>query len=134
MKDLLQFSTAKLGNEGVKIDLTDVEGKPTEHWIKILSVDSTVFKTAQAKFRQAIIEMQQDSPDENELFQHGEKSEVETRKLLASLVVGWSFKNDDGTPYECNQSNVMQVLKDAPVLATEIDEASVQRKNFIKRN
>ena len=134
MKDLIQFSTAKLGNEGVKIDLTDADGKPTKHWIKILSIDSTAFKVAQAKFRKAIVVMQENSPEGADLLELNEDSEKETRRLLASLVVGWSFRNDDGTPYDCNQVNVMKVLKDAPILATEIDEASVQRKNFIKSN
>ena len=46
----------------------------------------------------------------------------------------WSFKNDDGSPYPCTTKNIKEVLRKAPVLAQEIDEASAKRKNFTKRN
>ena len=46
MKDLEAFATSELSEEGVVIPLRDVEGKETEHWIKIRGTDSTPFKKA----------------------------------------------------------------------------------------
>jgi len=134
MKDLELFSTSELGNAGVKIPLTDVEGNKTEHWIKIVSIDSTQFKKAQSLFRKAMLDTHADEEPDEALFNDPEKADRLTTELLASLVVAWSFKNDDGTPYECSKANVIKVLRDAPVLAQEIDEASAQRRNFIKRS
>ena len=60
--------------------------------------------------------------------------EKETRELLSSLVVDWSFKNDDGTDYPCNKINNIKVLEQAPILFDEIDTASARRANFIERS
>ena len=65
---------------------------------------------------------------------YSKQAELQTNKLLASLVIAWSFKDDDGKPYECNEKNIIHVLKQAPILANEIDEASARRRNFIKRS
>ena len=133
MKDLEGFATAKLAEEGVKIPLRDVEGKQTEHWIKIRGTDSTHFKKAQSAFRRKVLTLTE-LQEQKETAQNTEKIEVETKKLLSSLVVDWSFKNDDGTPYACSKSNIIKVLTDAPILAQEIDEVSARRKNFINRS
>ena len=133
MKDLEGFATAKLAEEGVKIPLTDVEGNKTKHWIKIKSTDSISFKKAQSKFRKKIVAIHEQEEADDSL-----QSILETEKLsldlLACLILGWSFKNDDGTPYKCTKANAIKLLKDAPVLAQEIDAASARRKNFIKRS
>ena len=67
-------------------------------------------------------------------FDYSKISDKETNRLLASLVVDWSFKNDDGTEYKCNEKNIIELLEQAPVLAQEIDEVSSKRRNFIKRS
>lgn len=133
MKDLEGFATAKLAEEGVKIPLTDVEGNKTKHWIKIKSTDSSSFKKAQSKFRKRFIQINELNEADDSLDSILE-SEKLTLELLASLVVSWSFKNDDGTPYKCVKSNIIRVLREAPVLAQEIDAASARRKNFINRS
>ena len=133
MKDLEGFATAKLSEEGVKIPLTDVEGNETEHWIKIKSTDSVSFKKAQSKFRKKLLEIHELAEADENLDSVIEADKI-TLALLASVVVSWSFKNDDGTPYKCTNSNIIKVLKDAPILAQEIDVASARRKNFIKRS
>jgi hypothetical protein len=133
MKDLEAFATSELSEAGVIIPLMDVEGNPTEHWIKIKGVDSNAFRKAQSSFRKRALELHElesNNPDRD----YSKQIEKETNKLLASLVVDWSFKNDDGTPYECSESNIVDVLEKAPVLANEIDAASAKRKNFIKRS
>ncbi len=133
MKDLEAFATSELSEEGVVIPLRDVEGKKTEHWIKIRGTDSTPFKKSQSRFRRKIValtELEDSDKDIDTTF----KIEEETRILLSSLVVDWSFKNDDGSPYPCSVKNIKEVLEKAPVLAQEIDEASAKRKNFTKRN
>ena len=133
MKDLEGFATAKLAEEGVKIPLTDVEGNETKHWIKIKSTDSISFKKAQSKFRKRIVAIHElgDEDDSLDSILETEKLSLE---LLACLIISWSFKNDDGTPYKCTKANAIKLLKDAPILAQEIDAASARRKNFIKRS
>lgn len=133
MKDLEAFATAELSEEGVKVPLVDVEGNLTEHWIKIKSTDSMAFKNAQSKFRKRILALHE-LEDKNNGLDYALEQEKLTLELLASLVVGWSFKNDDGSEFECSNENVIKVLKDAPILAQEIDKASARRQNFTKRS
>lgn len=133
MKDLERFATSKLSEEGVEIPLTDVEGKPTEHWITIRGTDSKPFKKAQAKFRRRVLALQE-MDDSLTQEKNTELIEKETRELLSSLVVSWSFKNDDGSNYPCTKSNIIKVLQDAPILCDEIDTASARRANFIQRS
>ena len=106
MKDLEGFATAKLAEEGVKIPLRDVEGKQTEHWIKIRGTDSTHFKKAQSAFRRKVLTLTELQEQKRKLLKTQRKLKLKTKKLLSSLVVDWSFKNDDGTPYACNKSNI----------------------------
>ena len=133
MKDLEKFATAKLSDEGVKIPLIDVEGNPTDHWIKIRGIDSAAFKSGQGEFRKNMLELHE-LESNNPKKDYSQRKDKEMVKLISSLVVSWSFKNDDGTPYECNQANKIDVLNQAPVLVEEIDKASARRKNFIKRS
>ena len=133
MKDLELFSTNELSNEGVKIDLTDVEGNPTKHWLKILSTDSKAFKKAQAVFKKKIFDIRERS-NSVDMFDDSEEGDKAALELLASLVVAWSFKEDDGSDYPCTKPNIVKLLTDAPMLASEIDTASARRKNFIKRS
>lgn len=131
MKDLEGFATAELSEEGVVIPLRNVEGKLTQHWIKIRGTDSTHFKKAQSIFRKKVL-MLNELQEQKETLQNTIKIEEETKKLLSSLVAEWSFNNDDGTPYPCIKANIIKVLTDAPILAQEIDLVSARRKNFIK--
>jgi hypothetical protein len=131
MKDLDAFATGKLGEEGVKIPLRDVEGNETEHWIKIKSTDSMSFKKAQSKFRRKLVSVHEEQ-ESSDSIQALEATEKFSNELLASLVVDWSFHDDDGSKYPCNKANILKVFKDAPMLAQEIDTASAKRKNFIK--
>ena len=131
MKDLDAFATGQLGEEGVKLPLKDVEGNETEHWIKIKSTDSISFKKAQSKFRKKLVSIHEEGGD-SETIQAMEATEKYSNELLASLVVDWSFHEDDGSKYPCTKSNILKVFKDAPMLAQEIDVASAKRKNFIK--
>ena len=133
MKDLEGFATSELSEEGVKIPLIDVEGNPTKHWLKIKSVDSKAFKKAQAVFRKNVLEAHELENNDSS-FDYSKISDKETNRLLASLVVDWSFKNDDGTEYKCNEKSIIELLEQAPVLAQEIDEVSSKRRNFIKRS
>lgn len=133
MKDLEAFATSELSEEGIIIPLTDVEGKQTKHWLKIKSTDSIAFKKAQSKFRTRILALHE-LEERNDGVDYTIEQEKLTTKLLASLVIDWSFKNDDGSDYECNESNIIKVLQDAPILAQEIDRASARRQNFIKRS
>lgn len=133
MKDLEAFATAELSEEGIVIPLKDVDGKLTEHWVKIRGTDCSAFKKAQASFRKKIMEIHE-LETANPSSDYSKQAEAATNKLLASLVVEWSFKEDDGSPYECSEKNIIHVLTQAPILANEIDEASARRRNFIKRS
>ena len=133
MKDLEKFATAELSDEGVKIPLIDVEGNPTEHWIKIKGIDSAAFKSAQGGFRKNMLELHE-LESNNPKTDYSKKKEKEMIKLISSLVVSWSFKEDNGDDFPCEETNIIEVLTKAPVLVEEIDRASARRENFIKRS
>ena len=131
MKDLEAFATGQLGEEGVKLPLKDVDGNETKHWIKVKSTDSLCFKKAQSKFRKKLVSIHEEN-DGVDSIQTLEATEKFSNELLASLVVDWSFHDDDGSKHPCTKANVLKVFKEAPMLAQEIDVASAKRKNFIK--
>lgn len=115
------FCTRSAGNEGAKLSLVNpVNGKDTEHWVKILSMDSDVYMIANTRAMRslpAIMEL----PEESKLA----AMESNQLDLVAALVVDWSF------PSECTHENVKAFLKEAPQIRRAIDNQAGNRALFM---
>lgn len=114
------FFTRGKANEGVQLPLYLPDGSKSEHWVRILGVDSDIFRAAEAEarrdaFRIAAIEG---------ATERAEAISSSKRSLIASLVVAWSF------PGECTRENVDAFFKEAPQIMDAIDLAASKRALF----
>lgn len=117
------FFTRQAGNEGVEFSLDLPDGTPTPHRIRIRSIDSDIFRKANAEFKRQMVEIWAKSegvePDSALL-------EELKLKLQASLVVSWTFPNPT------TLAGIVNLLKEAPAIAEQIDRISGRRAVFYR--
>lgn len=124
MNNLEAFYTKDLAEEGVMLPLDLPDGTPTEHWIRVRSVDSDAFRIAEAHSKRAALRIAANKElDDNGRILAARDTEFE---LIAALVVSWSFD------MECTTSTVAKFLKQAPQIADEINKFACRRSLFYK--
>ena len=114
------FFTRGVANEGLQLPLYLPNGEKSEHWVRVLGVDSDAFRAAEAEskrdaFRIAGIESREERAAEIA------KSK---RRLVASLVTAWSFDQP------CTVDNVEAFFLEAPQIMDAIDIAASKRALF----
>lgn len=114
------FFTRGVANEGLQLPLYLPNGEKSEHWVRVLGVDSDAFRLAEAEskrdaFRLASIESNEERAAEIA------KSK---RRLIASLVTAWSFEQP------CTTDNVEAFFLEAPQIMDAIDLAASKRALF----
>ncbi|WP_444958217.1 hypothetical protein [Microbulbifer sp. ZKSA002] len=114
------FYTREKGNKGVKFPLYTPEGKATEHYLEILSVDSDAFQMAQSEMQRdlAVANLEKDKEKRFELVREAKNS------AAAALVIGWSLED------KFTETAVKELLREAPQLLDQIDRASSNRALF----
>ncbi|ATS92234.1 hypothetical protein JTY56_gp28 [Xanthomonas phage Bosa] len=115
-----EFFTRGKANEGIQVPLWRPDGTKSEHWVRILGIDSDIFRQADAESRREAIKIAQ-------LDSQAEKVEAiarTKRRLIASLVTAWSF------PGECTTDAVEQFFIEAPQIMDAIDTAASKRSLF----
>ena len=117
------FFTRGKANEGIKLPLWTPQGTKSEHWVRILGIDSDAFRTANAEaqrdaFRIAQIE---DSAE------RAVEIALSKRRLVASLVTEWSFDRP------CNVDTVADFFREAPQIMDAIDTAASRRAFFFAK-
>lgn len=118
-----EFFTRTRAEEGVNIPLFTPEGELTPHWIKIRGVDSDAFRIAELQAGRSRVEAA-NLPTQAAR----DKAALEIRtKLLASLVIGWSFGE------ECTEQAVVNFLTEAPQIADAINAKAGQRTSFFRQ-
>lgn len=124
------FFTRQAANEGTEFFLDLPNGKATEHRIRIRGMDSDEFKVAQAASKRKLMEIaaKMDKAKFDEVDQDAERL-----KLLASLVISWTFKDAEGNPIPCTQDGIINLLKNAPAIAEQIDRIASNRKHFFRK-
>lgn len=114
------FFTRGKANEGVQLPLYLPDGTKSEHWVRILGVDSDAFRMADAEsrrdaFRIAAIE---------DLRERSIAIADSKRNLVAALVVAWSFDRP------CTREEVARFFLEAPQIMDAIDMAASKRSLF----
>ncbi|WHI52718.1 hypothetical protein P3339_08140 [Microbulbifer sp. MLAF003] len=114
------FYTREKGNKGVKFPLYTPEGKATEHYLEILSVDSDAFQMAQSEMQRdlATANLEEDKEKRFELVREAKVA------AAAALVIGWSLEDN------FNQAAAKELLVEAPQLVDQIDRAASNRALF----
>ena len=116
-----EFFTRQRANEGIEFPLDLPDGTPTAHRIRIRGVDSDAFRSAQADSNRRLAEL---AFKKDKAALDAIDTENERVRLLASLVVSWTFSQP------CTPDNVVRLLQEAPQLATQIDRIASKRALF----
>ena len=119
--EIEEFMTRPKANEGHKIPLYTADGRLTAHWLRVLGIDSDVFRKVQAQQIRRIAEISELPEEERETAYEDVKLE-----LAACLVADWSFDKP------CTHENVKAFLRDAPQIRAEVDKLASRRTFFFK--
>lgn len=115
------YHTRQKSNEGSRMKLIDpATGKPGEDFLIVRGFDSDEFNAALVDKRREnarILSLPQE--------EQKEASEAAELALIASTVNGWSFDE------EFTLEAILELLREAPSVRTEIDKFSSNRANFI---
>lgn len=99
------------------------DGSETNEWLKLRGINSPQFEKAASVADRELLELKQKDLDEHSQ-EHKEERKAITRKMLASLIAGWSF--DQAATSEA----VIDFLTGAPQIQRSVDEFAVQIRNF----
>jgi hypothetical protein len=114
------FFTRDRANEGLQLPLYLPNGEKSGHWVRVLGIDSDVFRLADTETRRDAFRIAQiEDKRERSLEIAASK-----RRLIATLVVAWSF------PQPCTQRNVEEFFGKAPQIMDAIDQAASRRALF----
>jgi hypothetical protein len=116
-----QFFTRDKANEGKKLSLVLPDGKPSDEWIVIRSLDSDAYQKASLKRQRLALKTAESDLTDEELDALSMQAGLD---VLVSLVADWSF--DD----PCNEENVRKLLINAPQIKDAIDVAAHKRAFF----
>lgn len=114
MKDFYTRSAASIG---IQVPLSLPDGSLTDDWLQIRGTDSDEFQRADLNAKRMALTI---AGMEDETARE-EAIELQKRKIIASLVAGWSF------PEECNEENILEFLKEAPQIADLVDRIARNR-------
>lgn len=114
------FFTRSKANEGLQLPLYLPDGNKSEHWVRILGVDSDAFRNAEAESRRDAFRIAQIE----DVAERSTAIADSKRRLVASLVAAWSFDRP------CNVDEVTAFFKEAPQIMDAIDLAASKRALF----
>lgn len=121
-----KLATRTLHNEGAILKVLGPDGKDTGETIRVRGVDSDEFRRVDSESRRALIRYLADKDekarDTQEFLTFSEDNRL---KLQAALVVDWSFEEP------CDEANKLELLREAPYIAKQVDEFAGKRSNFI---
>ncbi|USL90033.1 hypothetical protein [Vibrio phage vB_VpaS_CHI] len=115
-----EFFTRQKANEGKKVPLYLPNGEPSEHWIQIRGVDSDQFKEAETAAKRKAVEIAQIESTQ----ERAEAVRTTELKCIAALVADWSFDKP------CDETNVVNFLREAPQIADMVNRYAANRKSF----
>lgn len=103
------------------------DGSPTEHWLLVAGIDSDVFRKAQSEQNRVTLDLS-DQKDEGTITedQAEELFELSRTHLLSATILDWSFDS------ECTEETKVELLTEAPQIATAINLFVGSRKSFFK--
>lgn len=115
-----EFFTRSRANQGVKIPLVHPDGTPSKHWIQVRNTDSDAFRGHVDTFNTDTLQNGADLSEEEIKKEREEMLLV----ILASLIADWSFE------IEQTDENKIELLREAPQIANQIDKLSTDKKRF----
>lgn len=136
------FDTKNAANEGITVHLFKPDGKPTKYWLKVLGIDSDVFRQRQteANRNQLMQEVVSEtakkngSADPETVLLVAEKFHADAKQtLLAHIVIDWNITDTDGeTVLPCTLENVKELYRRAPQIQDQVDRLVANRGLFLE--
>jgi len=111
------FFTRDAANEGIKFPLYFPNGTRSDDFLIVRGVDSDIFRASSSAAQRDAAVISQIADDEERKAALVESQ----RKLMATLVAGWSFDE------ECTIDAVMNFFKQAPQIMDAIDKVVSNR-------
>lgn len=129
MGSIKNYFTRQAHNEGVRLYIAAPDGSETQDWVEIRGIESDIFRETRNQSEAELYASLNGITDTKERIAKIESVREDARlRLLVSLVKAWSFDE------ECNEENIIALLKEAPFIADFIDKKSASVKDFIKKN
>jgi hypothetical protein len=130
--DMSAFFSREKANSGVLLRLRTLTGEPTGAWLRVVGVDSDIFRLEKVASQRRVVEIMKafstESKDQELLAEldgkRKEALEEEERRLSASLVSEWNLPN----PFSVEA--VMRLFKEAPHIYSAVDELAFKRERF----
>lgn len=111
--------TTDLHDEGAEIEILDYSNKPSGLYIKVVGVDSKIFRNEAKKQQKLYIEAVREKKDFDD-------DEVSLNSLVASTI-GWR-----GTDQKFSKKLCKELYQKAPYVRDQVDRFIAERGNFIK--
>lgn len=123
MASFNDFNSRDAGNEGIKIPLLALNGKESNEFIIVRSVDSDAFREAEAEGRRDALKAAQ----VEDIAERRQMARESTLRMQVALVKDWSFDEP------CTEENVREFLKGAPHISDAIDQLAAKRSLFLEK-
>lgn len=127
MTDISAFKIRDAANEGVRIQLSTPDGKPTEHWLMVRSAWSDEYQDARTEIiRQAIADggLVATAPEDEAAKMRKVLDRKRRAAAAAALIAGWSF---DIEPTEQNKA---EFLEEAPQILAWVERIASEDVRF----
>ena len=123
-----QFFTREKAEMGKEIPLSYPDGSVSEYSLFIRGIDSDHFKKAERESLRQAVELRE-KKNKEQLTDEEMEAFLEDKRLelVASLVIRWTL------PDEFNHENLMQLLREAPQIAEEVNRKAADRQLFFRR-
>ncbi|MBD9671561.1 hypothetical protein IB275_13340 [Pseudomonas sp. PDM21] len=114
------FYTKPNADKGVKMQLMQADGSPSEHWLMVRGIDSDAFRKVKFEGSRTMRDLPASASD----WDRAAARDQAVMDSLVSLVAGWSFEED------CTPEAVREFLTNAPIVADAVDSAAADRSRF----
>lgn len=125
MATIKDFYTRENANEGIKVPLFLPSGEESEHYLVVAGHDSDRFREKETeiirRFAKKIASEGEDFKSDDAYDQNDQL------ELLASLILDWSFDE------ELTEESAIEMLREAPQIAQQVNALSTKRELFIKK-
>lgn len=131
-----RFHTRAAANEGVQVPLTGPDGEPTEYWLRLIGLDSDIFRKKRIEVnRDSLLKASvKGAKKAEELLDLGDAFHAKQKlRLLACLITDWNFTDEaePPQPLPCTEENIIAFLTEAPQIADMIDRLAADRSFFL---
>jgi len=123
-----QFFTRAKAEIGRELPLFYPSGEVSEYSLFIRGIDSDHFKAAERTSVRRAVDLREQKNNGSLTDEEAQEAyEGERLILVSSLVIKWTL------PEECTQENVVNLFREAPQIADEVNKAAANRKSFFKK-